>query len=113
MGVLLPGGAGFIGSHLADHLLVRGHEVAIVDDLSSGKKENVPEGAIFYERDIRCGCDDLFEEFEPDAHAGVTVLGTRRLLESCVRHGVGKVVLASTGGAIYGEQSVFPAPEDH
>jgi UDP-glucose 4-epimerase len=132
MRVLLTGGAGFIGSHVADHLLSRGHEVAIVDDLSSGKLENVPEGARFYEMDIRSGCDDVFEEFapealshqaaqmdvrrsvaEPDFDAEVNVVGTVRLLQNCVRHGVGKVVFASTGGAVYGEQETFPATEDH
>src|SRR5918994_3011182 len=131
MRVLLTGGAGFIGSHVADHLLERGHEVAIVDDLSSGKLENVPEGALFYEMDIRSGCEDVFEEFapealshqaaqmdvrrsvaEPDYDAEVNVVGTVRLLESCVRHGVSKVVFASTGGGVYGEQKTFPAPEN-
>ncbi len=131
MRVLLTGGAGFIGSHLADHLLAHGHEVAVVDDLSSGKKENVPEGAIFYERDIRDGCAETFEEFEPEAlchqaayltirrsvlepdfDADVNVLGTIRLLENCVRYGVEKVVFASSV-AIYGEQREFPAPENH
>ena len=132
MRVLLTGGAGFIGSHVAEHLLSRGHEVAIMDDLSSGKLENVPEGALFYEIDIRSGCEDVFEEFapealshqaaqmdvrrsvaEPDYDAEVNVVGTVRLLESCVRHGVSKVVFASTGGAVYGEQETFPATEDH
>jgi UDP-glucose 4-epimerase len=132
MRILLTGGAGFIGSHVADQLLSRGHEVAIVDDLSSGKLENVPDGARFYEMDIRSGCDDVFEEFapealshqaaqmdvrrsvaEPDFDAEVNVIGTVRLLEGCVRHGVGKVVFASTGGAIYGDQVTFPATEDH
>ena len=132
MKVLLTGGAGFIGSDVADLLLSRGHEVAIVDDLSTGKKKNVPEGALFYERDIRGGCTEVFEEFAPDAlchqaaqmdvrrsvrepdfDAEVNVLGTLRLLENCVRHDVGRVIFASTGGAVYGEQSAFPAPEDH
>ena len=132
MKVLLTGGAGFIGSHVADRLLARGHDVAVVDDLSTGKKENVPKGAIFYQRDIRDGCAEIFEEFrpealshqaaqmdvrrsvrEPDFDAQVNVLATIRLLEGCVRYGVEKVVFASTGGAIYGEQSEFPAPEDH
>src|SRR5215211_3102065 len=132
MKVLLSGGAGFIGSHVADQLLARGHEVAIVDDLSTGKPENVPEGAVFYERDIRSGCAEIFEGFrpealshqaaqmdvrrsvrEPDFDADVNVLGTLRLLENCVRCGVKKVVFASTGGAIYGEQREFPAPESH
>ena len=67
MRVLLTGGAGFIGSHIADHLLARGHEVAIVDELLTGKRENVPEGALFYERDIRSGGAEVFEEFAPQA----------------------------------------------
>src|SRR5918997_1697159 len=132
MRVLLTGGAGFIGSHVADHLLARGHEVAVVDDLSSGKRENVPEGTVFYERDVRDGCAGVFEEFVPEAlchqaaqmdvrrsvrapdfDADVNVMGTIRLLENCVRYGVERVVFASTGGAIYGEQREFPAPEDH
>jgi UDP-glucose 4-epimerase len=130
--VLLTGGAGFIGSHVADQLLVRGHEVAVVDDLSSGKEENIPEGVVFYQRDIRSGCVEVFEEFaphtlchqaaqmdvrrsvrEPDFDADVNVLGTIRLLENCTKHDVKKVVFASTGGAVYGEQRQFPAPEDH
>lgn len=132
MRILLTGGAGFIGSHVADHLLERGHEVAVVDDLSTGKRGNVPDGAEFYETDIRNGCTRVFEEFvpealchqaaqmdvrrsvrEPDFDAEVNVLGTVRLLENCTRHGVGRVVFASTGGAVYGEHEVFPATEDH
>jgi UDP-glucose 4-epimerase len=117
---------------VADQLLTRGHEVAIVDDLSSGKKENVLEGAVFYERDIRGGCAGVFEEFEPaalrhqaaqmdvrrsvrepDFDADVNVLGTVRLLQRCAERGVRRVVFAPTGGAVYGEQREFPAPEDH
>jgi UDP-glucose 4-epimerase len=132
MRILLTGGAGFIGSHVADQLLGRGHEVAIVDDLSSGKRQNVPQGAHFYEADVRSGCEEVFEEFkpealchqaaqmdvrrsvaEPDFDADVNILGTIRLLENCVEHGVGRFVFASTGGAIYGEQHQFPATEDH
>ena len=132
MRVLVTGGAGFIGSHVAEELLSRGHEVAAVDDLSSGSRENVPDGAHFYELDVRSGCGEVFEEFEPEAlchqaaqmdvrrsvaepdfDAEVNVLGTLRLLQNCAKHGVGKVVFASTGGAIYGEQDSFPASEDH
>ena len=132
MRVLLSGAAGFIGSHVAESLLERGHEVAVVDDLSSGKRENIPEAARFYETDIRAGCLRVFEEFgpealchqaaqmdvrrsvrEPDFDAEVNILGTIRLLQNCVEHGVGKVVFASTGGAVYGEQREFPATEDH
>src|SRR5215211_8396469 len=132
MRVLLSGGAGFIGSHVAKALLGRHHEVAIVDDLSSGKRENMPEGVHLYEMDIRYGCEEVFEDFEPEAlchqaaqmdvrrsvrepdfDAEVNVLGTIALLENCVEYGVGKVVFASTGGAVYGEQQRFPATEDH
>ena len=132
MRVLLTGGAGFIGSHVADQLLWRGHEVAVVDDLSSGRRENVPQGAQFYEADVRSGCEEVFEDFgpealchqaaqidvrrsvrEPDFDADVNILGTISLLENCVEHSVGKVVFASTGGAIYGEQQEFPATENH
>ena len=132
MRVLLSGGAGFIGSHVAESLLERGHEVAVVDDLSSGKRENIPEAARFYETDIRTGCLRVFEEFGPEAlchqaaqidvrrsvresafDAEINVLGTICLLQTCVEQGVGKVVFASTGGAVYGEQREFPATEDH
>jgi UDP-glucose 4-epimerase len=132
MRVMITGGAGFIGSHVAESLLERGHEVCVVDNLSTGRRRNVPEGAGFYEQDIRTGCPEVFGEFRPDAlchqaaqmdvrrsvrepdfDADVNVLGTVRLLESCIRHGVGKVIFASTGGAVYGEQLTFPAPEDH
>ena len=130
--VLLTGGAGFIGSHVADRLINGGHEVAIVDDLSTGKRENVSEGVKLYVRNVRSGCAEVFEEFrpralchqaaqmdvrrsvrEPDFDADVNVLGTVRLLQNCVRYGVEKVVFASTGGAVYGQQQEFPAAEDH
>ena len=128
----MTGGAGFIGSHITDRLLARGHEVAIVDDLSTGKRENIPKEIQLYVRDIRSGCAEVFQEFqpqalchqaaqmdvrrsvrEPDFDADVNVLGTIRLLQNCVRYGVERVVFASTGGAVYGEQREFPAPEDH
>lgn len=132
MRVLLTGGAGFIGSHVAEHLAARGHEVAIIDDLSAGKRENLPAGVRFYEADIRSGCGWIFEEFEPevlshhaaqidvrrsvrepDFDADVNILGTLRLLQSCVEYGVHRVVFASSGGAVYGEPEEFPATEDH
>jgi UDP-glucose 4-epimerase len=106
MKVLLTGGAGFVGSHVADQLLARGHEVAVVDDLSSGKKENIPDGTMFYEQDIRDGCAEIFEEFEPDALC-------HQAAQMDVRRSVKAPDFASTGGAVYGEQREFPAPEDH
>lgn len=134
MRVLVTGGAGFIGSHVAEYLLGRGHEVAVLDDLSTGKRHNVPEGAGFHEKDIRSGRDlaGVFGAFrpevlchqaaqmdvrrsvrEPDFDAEVNVLGTLGLLQNCVEHDVRRVVFASTGGAVYGEQEAFPATEDH
>jgi UDP-glucose 4-epimerase len=130
--VLVTGGAGFIGSHVADHLLQHGHEVAVIDNLSTGKRGNIPKEARFYEADVRTGCSEVFEDFrpevlshqaaqmdvrrsvrEPDFDAEVNVLGTIRLLENCVRYDTGRVIFASTGGAVYGEQRKFPATEDH
>jgi UDP-glucose 4-epimerase len=129
MRVLITGGAGFIGSHVADACLKDGAEVSIVDDLSSGSRKNVPSGARFAELDIRDGeaLARQIAEFRPDAvshqaaqvsvsastrepqrDARVNVEGTLNLLEACVKHGVRHVVFASTGGAIYGE---IPAPE--
>lgn len=132
MRILLTGGAGFIGSHVAEQLLLEGHEVAIVDNLFTGKRENLPKGAVFYEADIRSGCGTAFEEFrpeamshhaaqisvrdsvrEPDFDADNNIVGTLRLLRNCVKFGVKRVVFASTGGAIYGEQREYPASEDH
>ena len=118
MRVLVTGGAGFIGSHVVERILECGHEVAVVDDLSTGKRENVPKGAKLYIQDIRSGCVEIFQEFrpeilvhqaaqmdvrrsvrEPDFDAEVNVLGTVRLLQSCVDYKVTRVVFASTGVA--------------
>ena len=129
MRVIVTGGAGFIGSHVADALLVRGDEVAIVDSLVRGRRENVSEKAMLYERDVREPLDDVFDEVRPEAvfhlaaqadvrvavehpveDAEVNVLGTIRVLEAARPHGA-QVVFSSTGGAIYGECSE-PARED-
>ncbi len=124
MKILVTGGAGFIGSHVADAFLAGGHDVVIVDDLSSGRRQNVPSGARFVQLDIRdqAAVDRLFAETrfdaishqaaqtsvavstrEPVRDAQINVLGTIHLLEAAVRTRVGHVVFASTGGAIYGE----------
>lgn len=133
MKILVTGGAGFIGSHLAEAFLADGHEAAVLDNLSSGRRENVPKGARFYHADIRdADVKEVFEEFRPDVlchhaaqidvrrsvadpafDADVNVVGTLRLLELCRLFGARRVLFASTGGAIYGEQEVFPAPETH
>jgi len=133
MRVLVTGGAGFIGSHIADALLERGHEVVVLDDLSSGKRSNVPAKARFVEADIRSEqAADLIrrERFDAIVHqaaqidvrksvldprfdADVNLLGLLNLLEASVEAGVRRFLFASSGGACYGEQDVFPAPETH
>ena len=121
---LVTGGAGFIGSHVSDALVAEGYEVLVVDDLSSGRRPNVPKAARFVQLDIRDGVslERVVAAFrphvvshqaaqisvsvssrEPVRDAEVNVLGTLHLLEACVAHGVEHVVFASTGGAIYGE----------
>jgi UDP-glucose 4-epimerase len=125
---VVTGGAGFIGSHVADALLARGDEVWIVDNFASGKLENVPEDAVLVERDVREPLDELFEDVGPEVcfhlaaqadvgtsverpayDADVNVLGTIGLLEAARKHDT-HIVFASTGGAIYGECD-GPAPE--
>jgi UDP-glucose 4-epimerase len=123
----VTGGAGFIGSHVAEALLAGGDDVLVLDDLSKGKRENVPEGAQLEVVDIREPLDDWFEGAEacfhlaaqadvrvsverPDFDADVNVLGTIRVLEAARKNG-GQVVFSSTGGAIYGECEK-PAPEE-
>ena len=133
MHVLVTGGAGFIGAHSARALLDRGHRVTVVDDLSRGRREAVPQGADLVVLDIRAPeIPRLFESSGFDAvlhlaaqmdvrksvadplfDASVNVLGTLNLLEAGRRAGVKRFVFASSGGAVYGEQDVFPAPEGH
>jgi UDP-glucose 4-epimerase len=130
--ILITGGAGFIASTIADAYLDAGHDVAIVDNLYSGKRENVPAKARFHEVDIVSPqIADVLDAERPDVishHAAqmdvrlsvaspafdaeVNVVGTIRLLEAAVKVGVKKVVFASSGGAAYGEQERFPARED-
>jgi UDP-glucose 4-epimerase len=127
--VLVTGGAGFIGSHVAEALVARGKDVVVLDDLSSGKRENLPEGAELVEGDIREPQDELFAGVKPDVcfhlaaqadvrvsvarpehDALINVIGTINLLEAAREHGT-QLVFSSTGGAIYGECD-GPAPED-
>ncbi|MHB8573350.1 MAG: NAD-dependent epimerase/dehydratase family protein [Candidatus Dormibacteria bacterium] len=131
MKVLLTGGAGFIGSHIGDHLLAGGHQVVVVDDLSRGQESQVPSGAEFY----RLSISDLwlhrvFERERPDAvihqaaqidvrrsvanpaqDAQVNILGTINLVEAAGRVGVSRFLFAGTGGAVYGDTANLPTPE--
>lgn len=133
MKVLVTGGAGFIGSHIVDALIIRGNQVAVVDDLSTGKAENLNPEARFYQLDIRQPeletvieterPEVIFHEAaqmdvrrsvrEPRYDADVNLLGTLNMLDSAARHGVRKVIYASTGGAVYGNPISLPVTEDH
>lgn len=132
MKILVTGGAGFIGSWVADAFIQEGHEVLVLDNLSSGLMDNVPRKAEFVEGDItdRGVVDKTISGFKPDIvnhhaaqidvrksvenpmfDAGVNIIGSLNLLESCVANSVGKFIFASTGGAIYGEPEDIPADE--
>lgn len=133
MKILVTGGAGFIGSHVVDAYVQLGHDVVVVDNLSSGSKNNLHRQAKFYEMDIRSPeIEHVFrtERFDilnhhaaqmdvrrsvadPQYDASVNVLGGLNLFESARAAGVAKIIFSSTGGAIYGEQDYFPADEDH
>ncbi len=132
MRILVTGGAGFIGSHVADVFLEAGHRVAVVDALVAGENRT-PQGAVFYQEDIRRpACANVFERERPDVvvhqaaqvnlrqsiedpvtDAETNVLGTLRLLDLARRFGTRQFIFASTGGAVYGEPQVLPANEDH
>jgi UDP-glucose 4-epimerase len=124
MRLLITGGAGFIGSHIAEKALAKGWVVAVVDNLASGRRENVPNGSEFFQIDIReqAAVDTVFAEFKPTAvshqaaqasvavsvrepqmDAAVNITGSLNIMTACVANKVDRLVFASTGGAIYGE----------
>jgi UDP-glucose 4-epimerase len=131
MNILVTGGAGFIGSHVVDGYLEQGHRVAVVDDLSTGSRDNLPEGAVFYHEDIRSKEIDRIigqerpqvlnhhaaqasvpaSVSDPALDADINLCGFLNLLESVVRHGVGKVIFISSGGAVYGDAEEYPTTE--
>ena len=133
MKVLVTGGAGFIGSHVVDTFIAAGHDVLVVDDLSTGKRENLNPKARFHQLDILDpNTAELIQDERPDVldhHAAqmdvrrsvadplfdarVNILGTIGLLQASSRAGVKKALIVSSGGAVYGEQETFPAPETH
>ncbi|MFL5320625.1 MAG: NAD-dependent epimerase/dehydratase family protein, partial [Myxococcaceae bacterium] len=133
MKVLVTGGAGFIGSHVTDVFLKNGHEVIALDNMSSGKKENLDPKVRLAQLDIRTTDAHEFIKKErpevichlaaqmdvrksvedPRFDAEANILGFLNLLEAARQSGVKKVIFSSTGGAIYGEQDKFPADESH
>ena len=133
MRVLVTGGAGFIGSHVVDAYIAAGHEVLVVDDLSTGKRANLHPRACFVqaaiqdpevrrliaEESIEVGnhhaaqMDVRRSVADPLFDARVNILGLLNILEGARQAQVGKIIFASSGGTVYGEQQVFPANETH
>lgn len=133
MKILVTGGAGFIASHIADAFIEDGHDVVILDDLSTGFEKNMNPNAKFVKLNILDKkVTDLFETekfdvvnhhaaqmdvrrsvADPTFDANTNILGTINLLQNSVKYGVKKFMFASTGGAVYGEQEYFPADENH
>ena len=133
MRIVVTGGAGFIGSWVSDYYLNNGHEVLIIDNLTTGVRKNIPEGAKFVEADIRdfetinmviaeFGADIINHHAaqidvrksvdDPAFDAEINIIGSINLLQSAIRNGVQKFIFASTGGAIYGEPKDIPADEN-
>ena len=130
---LVTGGAGFIGSHLVDALLAEGHDVAVVDDLSRGRRAQVHPAARLHVVDVRdAALHDVLRQERPEVvfhqaaqidvrrsisepllDTEINVVGTVNLLQACVGAGVRRVVFASSGGAIYGDTTRIPTPEEH
>ena len=132
MKILITGGAGFIGSHIAQAYLNLGHEVHVLDNMYSGKKENVPAGARLIEMDIldpavpellkteryaiinhhAAQMDVRKSVADPLFDARVNILGSINLIEHAIPHGLQKFIFASSGGTVYGEQTHFPSTEN-
>ena len=134
MRLLVTGGAGFIGSHTVDALVERSHDVSVLDDLSTGKRELINPAANFYQADLRdarrlaeiiaqerpeviyhlaAQMDVRRSVAEPAFDAQVNLVGMLNLIEAARSRGLRRVIIASSGGAIYGEQESFPCEESH
>jgi len=133
MKILVTGGAGFIASHISDAFIGLGHKVCVLDNLSTGNIENINPDAKFFQLDLTdvklpdllqkekfdiichhaAQMDVRFSVANPIVDAQTNILGGINLYESAVACGVKKIIFASTGGAVYGEQDYFPADENH
>ena len=132
MRVLVTGGAGFIGSHLCDALVREGHELTIIDNLSTGRRENVLDAESLVEADIRdrSALQTALERSRPEIvfhlaaqmnvrrsvadalqDAEINILGGLNIFQAAVHAGVGRMIFASSGGAIYGDQEHYPCTE--
>lgn len=131
--LLITGGAGFIASHLADDALQAGHRVVVLDNLSTGRRENVPPGAELVVRDLReDGVEEVLAHYrvtavshhaaqanvrvsvdDPLLDAEANVIGSLKLIQACRKAGVRRFLFASSGGTVYGEQEAFPCDEEH
>jgi len=133
MKILVTGGAGFIGSNVVDALVKDGHEVTVLDNLSTGKEENINPEVKFYNIDLLDieSLELAFREFKPDVvnhHAAqidvrksvedpafdaeTNIIGSINLFELSINYGVRRIIFSSTGGALYGEPAKLPASED-
>ncbi|PIS07234.1 UDP-glucose 4-epimerase [Candidatus Berkelbacteria bacterium CG10_big_fil_rev_8_21_14_0_10_43_14] len=132
--ILVTGGAGFIGSHVVDALVERGHGVVVIDDLSSGTTQNINKQSTFVEGDITnarvveklfatCGPFDAIIHLaaqksvtasvrEPKHDANINIMGSLTLCEAAQKYGVKRIIFSSTGGALYGDGVALPTPED-
>lgn len=134
MRIIVTGGAGFIGSNIVNRYLDLGHEVAIIDNVCTGRRSNIDPRADFHEVDIcdRAGLDAVFQAFKPQIvnhHAAqidvrkavadpifdatVNILGGINVIQAAMAAGIEKFVYASTGGAVYGNPEVIPCTEAH
>ncbi|MDP2637224.1 MAG: NAD-dependent epimerase/dehydratase family protein [bacterium] len=133
MRMLVTGGAGFIGSHVVDALIQKGHRVSVVDNLSTGFRKNLNPKASFYKADIRSPkLKSIFQKEKPEVvfhfaaqidvrksvasprdDAEINIMGSLNVLENCKKYKIKKIIFASSGGVMYGEASVLPTPETY
>jgi UDP-glucose 4-epimerase len=133
MKIMVTGGAGFIGSHVTDMLIEAGHQVVVVDDLSTGRRSNLNPQAAFYEVDIRSSeLEQVFAQEKPEVichhaaqmdvrrsmddplfDADVNIIGSIKLAQLAIRYSTRKFIHISSGGAVYGEPEYLPCDEDH